>query len=381
MAQFGASWAFAVNALSFLGVLVVLWRWKRTPSHSVLPPESFGAALRAGLRYASHATLFQSVLLKSASFFLFASALPALLPIVVRIELVAGSGTFGLLLGCIGIGAILGALLLPRLRARMDRDRLVLVASLLCAATLLGLAWVRPLAFLFPVMLLNGLAWISVLSSLQIAAQTSVPSWVRARALSLYIMVFALGMATGSLVWGAVAQHWNAAVALTAAAVGVAMAAWWAMRFRLGAAEDLDVAPSAHWPEPHLADEQGHPQNHRPDQDRGPVLVTVEYQVALADRMVFLERMQLLGRSRRRDGAVQWGVMEDAARPGMYLEYFLVASWLEHLRQHERVTGEERRLQDMLRRLHEGDAPPQVRHFIGGPPAAGVPVSDTHTDI
>jgi MFS family permease len=240
---------------------------------------------------------------------------------------------------------------------------------------------VRPLAFLFPVMLLNGLAWISVLSSLQIAAQTSVPSWVRARALSLYIMVFALGMATGSLVWGAVAQHWNAAVALTAAAVGVAMAAWWAMRFRLGAAEDLDVAPSAHWPEPHLADEQGHPQNHRPDQDRGPVLVTVEYQVALADRMVFLERMQLLGRSRRRDGAVQWGVMEDAARPGMYLEYFLVASWLEHLRQHERVTGEERRLQDMLRRLHEGDAPPQVRHFIGGPPAAGVPVSDTHTDI
>jgi hypothetical protein len=115
--------------------------------------------------------------------------------------------------------------------------------------------------------------------------------------------------------------------------------------------------------------------------DRGPVLVTVEYHIALTDRDAFLERMQVLGRSRRRDGAIQWGVMEDTTQPGSYLEYFLVASWLEHLRQHVRVTGEERRLQDTLRRMHSGDAPPQVRHFIGGPPAVSAPLSSTHTDI
>jgi MFS family permease len=374
VAQFGASWAFAINALSFLGVFVVLLRWQRAPSSSVLPAETFGAALIAGLRYATNANVFRSVLVKSALFFVFASALPALLPTVVRTDLAAGPGTYGALLGCIGIGAITGALLLPALRARMDRDRLVLAASLLCALTLLGLAWLRPRGALLPVMLVNGLAWITILSSLQIAAQTAVPMWVRARALSLYIVVFASGMATGSLVWGAVAQHWDTSTALTAAAMGTLAASLVATRFRLGDAEGLDVAPSAHWPPPLVSGSW--------DQDRGPALITVEYHIALNDRSLFLERMQRLGRSRRRDGAVQWGVVEDVAEPGNYLEYFLVASWLEHLRQHDRVTGEEHQLQDTLRRMHAGDAPPRVRHFVGGPPdqAADAP-STTHADL
>lgn len=374
VARFGASWAFAINAVSFLGVFMVLWRWHRVAAPTPLPAEHFGAALRAGLRYAVHATVFRSVLVKSALFFVFASALPALLPTVVRQELAGGPGTYGALLGCIGIGAILGAVALPALRARMDRDRLVLMASLLVALTLLGLAWLRPRAWLFPVMLVNGLAWIGILSSLQIAAQTSVPPWVRARALSLYIVVFASGMATGSLVWGAVAERWGPSIALSVAAAATVLASLVATRFRLGAAEGLDVAPSAHWPQPLVSGQW--------DGDRGPVLVTVEYRVALEDRDTFLERMQWLGRSRRRDGAVQWGVMEDVATPGTYLEYFLVASWLEHLRQHDRVTGEEQRLQGMLRRLHTGDAPPRVRHFVGGPPgpAAEAP-SATHADI
>lgn len=374
VAQAGAAWAFAFNALSFLGVFVVLWRWQRVAPGTHLPAENFGAALRAGLRYATHAHVFRSVLMKSVLFFVFASALPALLPTVVRSDLGAGPGTFGVLLGGIGLGAIAGAILLPTLRARIDRDRLVLVASLLCALSLLGLAWLRIPALLFPVMLLNGLAWISVLSSLQIGAQTSVPGWVRARALSLYIMVFAAGMAAGSLAWGALAQWAGTSASLTVAAFGTALAALFATRFRLGAAEGLDVAPSAHWPQPMVAGDG--------DGDRGPALVTVEYRVALEDRVAFLERMQLLGRSRRRDGAVSWGVLEDVAMPGTYLEYFLVASWLEHLRQHDRVTGEEQRLQDRLRRMHTGGEPPRVRHFVGGSPGSATDVpADSHTDI
>jgi MFS family permease len=373
VAQFGAAWAFGLNALSFSGLLFVLWRWQRAPAPSTLPPERLGSALRAGLRYAAQATLFQSVLIKAMSFFVFASALPALLPLLVRKDLAAGSGTYGLLLGCVGMGAIMGALLLPRLRARVDRDRLVLAATLLYALVMLVLAWSTWLPLLCAVMLLNGLAWIGVLSSLQIAAQTSVPPWVRARALSLYIVVFSAGMATGSLAWGALAQRTSISLALTLAAVGAAIAGWWALRFRLSAAEDADVMPSAHWPTPLVCEAL--------QDDRGPVLVTVEYHIALTDRDAFLGRMQVLGRSRRRDGAIQWGVMEDITQPGTYLEYFLVASWLEHLRQHARVTGEERRLQDTLRRMHSGEAPAQVRHFIGGPPTVSAPLSSTHTDI
>lgn len=373
VAQAGVAWAFALNALSFLGVVWVLVRWRRPPNPSTLPPESFGIALRAGLRYASQASEFQAVLIKAACFFTFASALTALLPIVVKQELNAGAGGYGLLLGCIGIGAITGAVMLPKLRVRIDPDRLVLAATCAYAGCMIAVALVRDINVLYAVSLINGFAWICVLSSLQIAAQTSMPTWVRARALSLYIVVFSAGMATGSLAWGALAQLQSTAFALIAAAAGTVLAALISRRFRLGTTANLDVMPSGHWPQPvHVDDIAG---------DRGPVLVTVEYRIALDRRAEFLQRMQRLGRSRRRDGAFQWGVVEDTTQPGVYLEYFLTASWLEHLRQHERVTHDDRRLQEEIRSLHMGSSAPQVRHLVGGAPGEPVtPVSGDHDE-
>lgn len=361
----GIEWAFAINALSFLGVMLVLFIWRREPDRSTLPSEPFGVALRAGLRYATQATVLKSVLIKTASFFVFASALTALLPIVVNRELQASAGTYGLLLGCIGIGAISGAVLLPKLRARYDPDRLVLVATLVYAACMLALALVRSIPVLYAVSLANGFAWITVLSSLQIAAQTSVPAWVRARALALYIVVFSAGMATGSLGWGTLAQQTSTSIALMVAAAGTALASLFALRFRLGEAAEVNVAPSGHWPEPVLAEDIS--------DDRGPVLITIEYRVALPRRVEFLHSMRLLGRSRRRDGAVQWGVAEDTTEPGTYLEYFLDASWVEHLRKHERVTEDEHLLQERILSLLSDPAQrPRVRHFVGGLP--GVPL-------
>lgn len=360
VAHWGVAWAFTLNAFSFLGLLLVLLYWRRAPSTSALPPESFGAALRAGLRYAAQAAVFQAVLWRSAAFFVFASALTALLPIIVKQDLQAGATAYGFLLACIGVGAIAGAVLLPRLRQRVGADSLVFCATLTYAACMVALAWVRSIPVLALVFFLNGFAWITVLSSLQIVAQTAVPAWVRARALSLYIVVFSAGMALGSLGWGALAQLQSHAFALMAAALGAVVAALLSRRFRLDAAATLDATPSRHWPEPMAAGEIAH--------DRGPVLVTVEYEVALEHRVEFLQRMQALGRSRRRDGAYTWGVVEDTARPGVYLEYFLTPSWLEHQRQHERVTHDDRQLQAHVRELHLGAAAPVVRHLVGGRP-------------
>jgi MFS family permease len=365
VARWSVAWAFAVNALSFLAIVIVLWRWKRVPATHALPPESFGGALRAGLRYALHAQVLQSVLAKTALFFVFASALTALLPIVVKQDLGAGAGTYGLLLGGIGIGAIAGALGLPRLRTKIDPDRLVLIATLAYAGGMVVLALVRVMPALYAVSLLAGIAWISVLSSLQIAAQTSVPAWVRARALSLYIVVFSGGMAFGSLFWGGIAQRYGSTAALLAAAIGTALAALLGLRFRLGAAAKIDAMPSGHWPQPLVTDGL--------DTDRGPVLITIEYRVALERRTEFLHLMHALGASRRRDGAVQWDVMEDTAHPGIYLEYFVVGSWLEHLRQHERVTQDEKRLQEQILGLLQAGTQPEVRHFAGGTPGAAIP--------
>lgn len=361
VASWGVALAFAINAISFAGVALVLWRWRRTPSDHALPPESFGGALHAGLRYAMYAPVLQSVLVKAALFFAFASALTALLPIVVQQELGAGAGTYGLLLGCIGIGAIGGALLLPKLRSRIGPDRLVFVATLAYAGCMVVLALVRTMPLLYAAALVNGFAWISVLSSLQIAAQTSMPAWVRARGLSLYIMVFSGGMAIGSLLWGGLAQRQSTTLALLAAAACTAVAALVGLRFRLGEAGQVDTMPSGHWPQPLMLAEAD-------DGDRGPVLVTVEYRVVPGRRVDFLQLMQLLGNSRRRDGAVQWGVMEDTGKPGTYLEYFITVSWLEHLRQHERVTQDERRLQERIAGLLEVGTKAQVRHFVGGAP-------------
>ncbi|HEX5751804.1 MAG TPA: MFS transporter [Archangium sp.] len=362
VARFGASWAFSLNALSFLGLVFVLWRWKRAKSASALPAESFGGALRAGLRYAVQAGEFRSVLVKSACFFVFASALPALMAIVVRQELSAGAGTYGLLLGFIGAGAIGGAIVLPKLRERFDADTLVPAATLLYALTMLVLANLRDPRFLCVAMLANGLSWITVLSSLQTAAHVSVPAWVRARALSLYIVVFSAGMAGGSLIWGSLAQQAGTRISLTVAAVAAVLAGIFSLRFRLSVAMGRDTTPSSHWPQPAVAEEVAHA--------RGPVLVTVEYLIAQADRDEFLHHLHLLGGTRRRDGAVQWGVMEDAAQPGRFLEYFIVDSWLEHLRQHERVTHEEQRLQEKIRALHRDAQPPTVRHFMGATPSS-----------
>lgn len=375
VAQAGIAWAFAVNALTFLGVAVVLWRWRRAPTASVLPPETFGVALRAGLRYATRASVLKAVLVKAGWFFTFASALTALLPIVVKQDLHASAGTYGLLLGCIGAGAIGGAMLLPGLRTRMDPDRMVLWATLAYAGCILAIALLRWVPVLYGVALLAGFAWIAVLSSLQIAAQTAVPQWVRARALSLYIVVFSAGMAAGSLGWGWLAQAFGTPPALLVAAAGTVLAAIVGSRFRLGDAARVNVTPSGHWPQPVVG-----PDLH---DDRGPVLVTIEYRVDPARRQDFLQRLQPLGHARRRNGALQWGVAEDSTQAGVYLEYFVDASWREHLRQHERVTEDERALQEaLLETLADPGQRPQVRHFIGGAPGATPPTApSTHEGL
>lgn len=373
VAQLGATWAFGFNAISFAAMLVVLLRWQRDPKASSLPPEGFGAGVKSGLRYASRAGHLQAVLIKSAGFFFFASAMTALLPVVVRGQMQGGAGQYGMLLGCVGIGAVSGALLLPKLRARLDRDLLVLLATLALALSLVGLALLRSWVLLPLAMLVNGFAWITVLSSLQIAAQTAVPAWVRARALALYIMVFSLGMAAGGLCWGALAQRSTPTLALLVAAVGSVVAGLLVWRVRISGTEELDLRPAGHWPAPELSVAVGH--------DRGPVLVTVEYRIDAADRVAFHACMRLLGRVRRRDGAVLWGVAEDVASPGVHLEYFVTASWLEHLRQHERITADDRAVQEQLRTLHRGERHPVVRHFVGGSDALDGVVPHTHSDI
>ncbi len=358
VASIGAGAAFLFNAASFLGVIVVVYQWRRPHRASVLPAERVAGAMRAGWRYVQHAPSLRAVLVRTAAFILGASGLWAMLPIVARSELGVGAFGFGALLGCLGAGAVFGAAVLPRLRGRLSADGLAAAGTLLFAGVTAVLAFVRQYEVLCAALALGGVAWIALMSSLNVAAQTVLPGWVRARGLAVYLLVFQGGMALGSLLWGTVAQHFDIPTALSAAALAMVLGLATMFLYPLPRTEDLDLSPSLHWPQPNIVVE--------PHPEQGPVLVTVEYRIEPQKAADFAEAMEGLRKIRRRDGAVSWGLFQDMAEPTRYLETFVVESWAEHLRQHERITVADRAIQERVHAFHSGPEPPLVSHLLSG---------------
>jgi MFS family permease len=349
VAAVGPWLVFVLNALSYIGILTVLLRWRREHHKSTLPAERFLSAIRVGMRFVMHTRALQLVLIRGGAFFVFASATWSLFPLIVRRELGRGPEVYGLLLTCIGIGAVAGALLLPRLRAKVSRDALVAGASALYALATLALAHLQNVGLLAAAMLATGVAWISILSALQVAAQMTLPAWVRARGLAAFVVVFMGGMAIGSIVWGQVATRIGIPDALTAAACGTLLAIALTWRFKLGVHQVLDFRPSMDWPAPILAE--------IPEPDSGPVLVTIEYRVQLSKRAEFVTAMQAVREMRRRNGAYFWDLFHDSADPARFIECFMDESWLEHLRQHERVSIADREIQQHAKQyMVEGES-------------------------
>jgi predicted MFS family arabinose efflux permease len=355
LASFGAAAAYGVDVASYVLVVGALLWWRRPAAAPGALDERFFGAFRAGVRYARTSRALHRVLLRAAVFFVFASAVWALLPLIARQLLQGGAGFYGLLLGAVGAGAIGGAFLLPWLRGRGSSDQLLLGAALVTAAVLLALALAPPHAAAVVLLLVLGGAWIVALTTLNGTAQSVLPNWVRGRGLAVYLTVFNGALAAGSFGWGLVAQHTGLPLALAVAAVGLALSSIGLYRLRLPAG-DADLAPALHWPEPLLAQPV--------DRDRGPVLVQLEYRVRAEQREAFLAKLHALSEGRRRDGAYLWGVAEDAADPALLVEWFLVESWAEHLRQHHRVSHADADLQRELVVFHEGPDPPRVRHLL-----------------
>lgn len=357
LALYGATANFGLNAVSFAGVLVVLARWRREPEESsTLPGESFGGAFRVGARYVRHSPRFQAVMVRGGLFVFAASAWWALLPAVVRFELGAGPGGYGLVVGAFGLGAVSAAWVLPPIRARVSADTLAVFASGVFALVLMGMALATQVWVVAAVAVFGGGAWLTVLSGYNVAAQSSLPSWVRARALSAYMLVFFGGLAFGASTWGSLADALSPRWALTIAALLVAAGLTSALRFRLGKVDPSRLAPSRHWPAPLIAVD--------PEPDGGPVLVTVEYRIDPERTREFELAMQKVKRSRRRAGSLRWGLWEDAAEPGLYIESFVDESWLEYLRHHQRLTEQDQAIEELGKAFHIGAEPPKVRHFL-----------------
>ncbi|MGH9665692.1 MAG: MFS transporter, partial [Bryobacteraceae bacterium] len=347
---------FLLNGLSFIGVVIVLYYWKRAPREPGVNGQSVVSAIWTGMRYVRFAPDLHAVLIRVGAFALCASALWALLPVMASQRLGSGAGGYGVLLGCLGTGSVVGATFLARLRTRLNADRMVAGGIVLFTFASCGLAVLNSFAQVAVAMLFGGVAWMTVMANFNVSAQNALPHWVRARALSVYLLVFQGDMAVGSWVWGEVAARFTPRVALLVSSAGLLVGLAVLLRYKLRGIDNLDLTPSLHWPAPEMMAKF--------DPAEGPVLVMVEYQIDPSTAADFSRAMQALGQIRRRDGATRWGLFKDPARPGRFVESFIVDSWGEHLRQHERVTVSDRVVEERAHTFHVGEQPPAVTHWI-----------------
>jgi predicted MFS family arabinose efflux permease len=355
----GALFALEAGLLVAIVGLVVLR--VRPPGPVRASGERLAPAVRAGIRFVRFSPPVRTVLLRGAVFSVCASALWALLPVAALGRLGLSDSGFGLLMGCVGTGAILGATMLPRLRRRFAFDRMIALASLGLAGGLVALAYIPWAELVAVTLLLTGACWLTVLSSLNTSAQRLAPGWVRARTLAVFQLVMQGGLASGSLVWGLVTGAADVETALTIAAAGLVAGVALARRWPLAGSERSDLTPAGVWSDPNVGIE--------PKPDDGPVLITVEYRIDPDEAERFVAAMEDLARVRRRDGGYRWDLYADLERPGCYLETFVVDSWSEHLRQHDRLTVADLELTKLTRSFHRGERPPEVRHMLWAPAA------------
>lgn len=363
VAAVGAFAAFAVNAISYLGLIVVLARWRPVKASRVLPPETLGSAMVAGIRYVAMSPNLGVVLVRGAVFGLAAVAVQALMPLIARDLIRGGPLTYGLLLGAFGAGAVGGALLSTRLRQALSLEGLVRIAFLsfaVCAAVA-GLSSFTLLTML--AMALGGASWVLALSSFNATVQLSSPRWVVGRALALYQMATFGGMAFGSWIWGVAAERFGTPDALLIAAGVLVAGAALGLRLPLPELKTLNLDPLDRWTEPHLAVDLL-PRS-------GPVVITIEYTIREADVVAFLAAMAERRRIRRRDGARHWTLLRDLENPQIWIERYHSPTWLDYVRHNQRITQADAAVGERLRALHQGPGRPNVRRMIerqtGGP--------------
>jgi MFS family permease len=352
IAVVGVPVAFALNAFSFLGVIFVIAKWKRPVRATKLPVETFRGGTSAAVRYVRYSPGIRTLLLRAGFLIFFTSSFWALLPAAAK-ELSKSPIAYGFLLGFFGTGAVLGAMVLQRMRARLSADALLSAATATFAIVILSLAALHIPTILYVLMILGGASWTVLMSLFNIMVQELAADWVRARVLAVYLFVFQGSVAIGSTLWGFVASHTTVHAALVCAGAGTGACLLLRPLFPLpGTAVDLTTWN--HWVKPTMFEE--------PDPDQGPVLVTVTYVIDSAKAPEFLHQIYKYERVRRRDGATSWGVFLDTETPNVYLECFKIDSWAEHERQHDRFTIADRELE--ARVLSFVVKPVEVKHYI-----------------
>ena len=356
IASVGLAAPFAINAASYLVIIAALVLWRPEPRARKAYHGPILGEMATGLRHVRHNEAMRATAIRAAAFFVFASAYWSLLPLIAREAEGGGSELYGGLMALIGTGAVTGALVLPRLQKRLNLDQTVRAGTIGTALALLVMAFSGAPAMLMVAAFLGGFAWITVLTSFNVSAQTALPDWIRARGLAVFLMVFFGSMAMGSLLWGQVASATSIQVAMIVAAAGLGLGIVATRRFAVGQGENSDLSGIAIWPEaPALQASQSADQR---------AMVTVEYQIDAKETAAFLDALHRFSPERLRDGATSWTIYESVETPGVWIESFHLPSWAEHLEQHRRTTQGDADAQKQLRDFDQRDSGPVVRHYV-----------------
>ena len=351
--RYGAATALSIFAGANLAVIAALMWW-RAPGRqrATLPAERLSSALRTVLRHTANNRLMWATLTRTLAIYPFTAAYWGLLPLIAR-RTGPGAEHYGILLSVISVGAILGSLGHEKLRRKFGADRLLAASTILSASAMALFAVAQDLPISLCACLMAGVAWINTLTCLYTSAQNVLPDWVRGRGLAVFLTVIYGTMTLCSAAWGEIAAWSGLTTALLIAAAGaiIAIPLTWRWKLQQGS---LDLSPSQHWTLPETREEI--------DNDRGPVLVKIEYRIDPKDSAAFVRALDELGFERRRDGAFAWGIFEDAGDLGRYEEAYLIESWLELMHLRERVTNADRVLEDEIRQMLI--APPRIEFLI-----------------
>ena len=360
LAWIGGAWVFLVCALVSVAVSVAYTRVVTQQRTSSLPNERFVAAMRLGLQFARQTPAMVAALAHVCGFTFFAVVMQALLPLVARDRLGGDASTFTLLLSAMGTGAIAGVVALPALRRRLNRDQLLAAFAVTQALGTAALSQATSPWIAVPAAFAGGLAWTATFNVLNVTAQLALPDWVRARGTAVFIASGMVGATAGSVVWGQIAALASIERAMEVAAFASLVAyALLRHRYRLGELAETDLTPVQVTPE--------FAAGATIEDDQGPVMVTIEYRIDPARAGEFSAVMADSRRWRLRHGALHWGLYRDVADSGRYIEHFLVDSWLDRLRQVERLTAEDIALRDRKNEFHLGAEPPEMRHLLMEP--------------
>ena len=356
VASAGARAAFLVNAISYLGLIIVLAGWKRPPRPNQLPPEGMVQAMVAGLRFARLSQSIQTVLVRSAVFGFFAAALWALIPLVARELLHGGAATYGFLLAAFGGGAVAGAFVGAEVRSRYSVEVTVVAASAAFAGATLVVAFSVYVVATLAALIVAGAAWVIALSTFNVTVQLRAPRWVVGRAMAIYQAGVFAGLALGAWLWGILAEQHGLFMGLAAPALGLGLTVLLGRVLPMPSSSTADLeTPQADLNSPHGLEIKP---------DSGPVVASIEYRLANEDLLAFGKHAQSLGRMRRRNGARRWLLLNDAEKPEVWIERFETATWLDYLRVRDRMTLADRQIEAQALSLHAGSEPPATRLLL-----------------